>query len=53
MSRSTLKIENQLANEGSGLAFFSMDLGHKFRSNVDYDFGLTLRGRGPHKPEYG
>ena len=33
-SRRTQKVEIYLANEGSGLAFFSMDLGHAFRSNA-------------------
>ncbi len=34
VSRRTQKIEIYLANERSGLAFFSTDLGHIFGSNV-------------------
>ena len=50
-SRRTQKIEIYLTNEESGLAFFSMDLGHIFGSNVGNEFGVILRGKGPHKPE--
>ena len=52
MSRRTQKVEIYLANEGSGLAFFSTDLGHIFGSNVGNEFGVMLRGKGPHKPEF-
>ena len=52
MSRRTQKIEIYLANEGSGLALFSTDLGHIFGSNFGSEFGVTLRGKGPHKPEF-
>ena len=45
------KVEIYLANEGSGLAFFSTDLGHIFRSNVVIEFGVMLREKGPQKPE--
>ena len=38
VSRRTQKIENYLANEGSGLAFFSTDLGHTFGSNVRNEY---------------
>ena len=48
MSRRTQKIDINLANEGSGLAFFSTDLGHIFRSNVCNEFGVILTGEGPH-----
>ena len=52
-SRRTQKVEIHLAkNEGSGLAFFSTDLGHIFGSNVDNDFGVLLRRKGPHKPVF-
>ena len=51
VSRRTQKVEIYLANEGSGLAFFSTDLGHIFGSNVGNEFGVMLRGKGPHKPE--
>ena len=52
VSRRTLKIEIYLANEGSDFAFFSTDVGHIFGSNVGNDYGVTLRGKGPHKPEF-
>ena len=52
VSRRTQKIEIFLADEGSGLAFFITDLGHFFRSNVGNYFGVMLRGKGHHKPEF-
>ena len=48
-SRRTQKFEIYLANERSGLAFFSTDLGHIFGSIVGNEFGVMLRGKGPHK----
>ena len=52
MSRRTEKVEIYLANEGSGLAFFSTDIGDIFGSNVGNKIGVMLRGKGPHKPEF-
>ena len=52
VSRRTQKVEIYLANEGSGLAFFSMYLGYIFGSNVGKEFGVMLRGKGPHKPQF-
>ena len=52
VSRRTQKVEIYLANEGSGLAFFSTDLGHIFGSNVGNEFGVMLREKGPHKPKF-
>ena len=52
VSRRTQKVEVHLANEETGLAFFSTDLGHIFGSNVAKEFGVMLRGKGPHKPEF-
>ena len=52
LSRRTQKVEIYLANEASGLAFFSTDMGHIFGSNVGNEFGVMLRGKGPHKPEF-
>ena len=52
VSRRTQKNETDLANEGSGLALFSTDLGHIFGSNVGNEFGVLLRGKGPHKPDF-
>ena len=51
VSRRTQKLEIYLANEISGLAFFSMDLGDIFGSNVGDEIGLMLKREGPHKPE--
>ena len=51
VSRRKQKVEIYLANEASGLAYFSTDLGHNFGSNVGNEFGVMLRGREPHKPE--
>ena len=52
VSRRTQKIEIYLANERSGLAFFSADLGHIFGSNVGNEFGVMLRAEVPHKPKF-
>ena len=52
VSRRTQKVEIYLANEGSGLPFFNTDLGHTFGSNVGNEFGVMLRGKRPHKPEF-
>ena len=50
--RRTQTITIYLANERSGLAFFGMDPGHIFGSNVGNEFGVMLRGKEPHKPEF-
>ena len=52
VSRRTQKNEIYLANEGSGLAFSSTDLGHIFGKNDGIVFGVMLRGKGPQKPEF-
>ena len=46
------KVEIYLANEGSGLAFFSADLSHIFGCNVRNEFGVMLRRKGPHNSEF-
>ena len=51
VSRRTQNVEIYLANEASGLAFFSADLGHIFGSNVGNEIGVMFRRIGPHKPE--
>ena len=51
VSRKTQKVEIYLATEGFGLAFFNRNLGHIFVSNVFNEFGVMLRGKGPHEPE--
>ena len=52
VSRRTQKVEIYLADEGSGLAFFSTDLGNIFGSNAGTEFGVMLTGKRPHKPEF-
>ena len=52
VSRRTQKVEIYLANEGSGLAFFSTVLGHIFGSIDGNEFGVLLRGKGLHKPKF-
>ena len=49
--RITQKVRIYLANEGSGIGFFSTDLGHILWNNVDNEFGVMLRGKGPYKPD--
>ena len=51
VSRTTQKIEIYFANERSGLASLSTDLGQILASNVGNEFGVILRGKGPHKQE--
>ena len=49
--RKTQKIESQLANEGSGLVFFSTRWGEIFGDIVDNASAVLLRGKGTHKRE--
>ena len=41
-----------LANDTSGLAFCSTDLGHIFGNNVGNEFGLLMIGKSPHEAEF-
>ena len=41
-----------LANDNSGLAFCSTDLGHIFGNNVGNKFGVLMIGKGPHETEF-
>ena len=41
-----------LANDSSGLAFCSTDLGHFFGNNVGNQFGVLMKGKGPHEPQF-
>ena len=41
-----------LANDSSGLTFCSTDLGHIFGNNVRNQFGVLMKGKGPHEPEF-
>ena len=52
VSRKTQKITILLANDTSGLAFCSTDLGHIFGNNVGNEFGVLMIGKGPHEPEF-
>ena len=50
--RRTQKVVIMLANDTSGLAFCSTDLGHIFGNNVGNEFGVLMIGKGPHEPEF-
>ena len=52
VSRRTQKVVIMLANDNSGLAFCSSDLGHIFGNNVGNEFGVLMKGKGPHEPEF-
>ena len=52
VSRRTQKVVNVLANESSGLAFCSTDLGHIFGNHVGNHFGVLMKGKGPHEPQF-
>ena len=52
VSRKTQKVVILIANDTSGLAFCSTDLGHIFGNNVGNDFGVLMIGKGPHEPEF-
>ena len=52
VSRKTQKIVILLANDTSGLAFCSTDLGHIFGNSVGNEFGVLMIGKGPHEPEF-
>ena len=52
ISRRTQKVVIMLANDSSGLAFCSTDLGHTFGNNVGKEFGVLMTGKGPHEPEF-
>ena len=46
------KVLIMLANDNSGLAFCSTDLGHIFGNNVGNEFGVLMIGKGPPEPEF-
>ena len=52
VSRRTQKVVNMLANDTSGLAFCSTDLGHVFGNNLGSEFGVLMIGKGPQGPEF-
>ena len=47
VSRRTQNVVFMLANDSSGLAFCSTDLGHIFGNNVGNEFGVLMIGKGP------
>ena len=52
VSRRTQKVVCLLANDTSGLAFCSTDLGHFFGNNVGNEFGVLMIVKGPHEPDF-
>ena len=52
VSRRSQKVVIILANDTSGLAFCSTDLGHIFGNKVGNEFGVLMIGKGPHEPEF-
>ena len=52
VSRKTRKIVILLANDTSGLAFCSTDLGHIFGNNVVNESGVLMIRKGPLEPEF-
>ena len=53
VSRRTQKVVViMLANDTSGLALCSTDLGHNFGNNVGNEFGVLMIGKGAHEPEF-
>ena len=52
VSRRTQKDVIMLANDTSGLAFCSTGLGHIFVNNVRNHFGVLMKRKGPHEPQF-
>ena len=52
VSRRTQKVVIMLANDTSGLAFCSTDLGHIFGNNVGNEYGVLMKRKGPHEPDF-
>ena len=52
VSGRTQKVVIMLANDTSGLAFCSTDLGHVFGNIVGNHFGLLMKEKGPHEPKF-
>ena len=52
VSRRSQKVVIILANDTSGLAFCSTDLGHIFGNNVGNQFGLLMKWKSPHEPQF-
>ena len=52
VSRRKQKVVFMLANDTSGLAICSTDLGHIFGNNVGNEFGVLMIGKGSYEPEF-
>ena len=52
VSRRSQKVVIILVNDTPGLAFCSTDLGHNFGNNVGNQFGVLMKGEGPHEPHF-
>ena len=52
VSRRTQKVVIMLANDTFGLAFCSTDFGHIFGNNVGNEFGVLMKGKGHHEPQF-
>ena len=52
VSRRRQKVVIMLANDVSGLAICSTDLGHVFGNNVGNEFGVLMIGKGPHESKF-
>ena len=52
VSRRSQKVVIILANDTSGLAFCSTDLGHIFGNNVGNQFGVLMKAKSPHEPQF-
>ena len=46
------KVVFMLADKSFGLAFCSTDLGHIFGNNVGNQFGVLMKRKGPHEPQF-
>ena len=51
-SRRTQKVAIMLANDTTGLAFGSTDLGHSFRTIVGNEFRVLMIRKRPHEPDF-
>ena len=52
VSRRTQTVVIMFANDSSGLAFCSTDLGHIFGNNVGNQFGVLMKRNSPHEPQF-
>ena len=52
VSRRSQKVVFILANDTSGLAFCSTDLGQFFGNNGGNQFRVLMKRKGPHEPEF-